>query len=341
MNEDKIQSSAEEEKAADSAAVAETVTDSNSNEDAKAEKQNEKPEKKGTLLKYLIFSFGIAWVLQAAAIFCASIGQTLIYTIILTISMFAPMAAVLLSGAGLKGMGFKPKLDKKHTPWFIFAWLSPMAFTILGAVVYYAILPSMLDMNGGYINAMSGVDIIEALKQQGMDYKLYIVIEAVSAISYGAFVNMVVGSIGEESGWRGYLYPELKKRLGRIGGLILGGVIWGLWHFPITFFAGYNYGTTYFGAPYLSMPVFCVFTVFFGILLDFIYERSGSIWAPALAHGAFNAAAGLPIMMLAAGGDVHMLLGPSPIGLVAGIPLIVAAAAVLIFSRNSVPPETD
>ena len=41
---------------------------------------------------------------------------------------------------------------------------------------------------------------------------------------------------GEEYGWRYYLQPFLQKKFGKRIGVILLGVIWGLWHLPINLF---------------------------------------------------------------------------------------------------------
>jgi membrane protease YdiL (CAAX protease family) len=41
---------------------------------------------------------------------------------------------------------------------------------------------------------------------------------------------LVVFSIGEEFGWRGFLQPRLAARYGVIGGSLRVGLVWGVWH---------------------------------------------------------------------------------------------------------------
>ena len=43
-----------------------------------------------------------------------------------------------------------------------------------------------------------------------------------------------IGALGEELGWRTYMYPKLEKLIGPAGSVIVGGIIWGIWHFPAT-----------------------------------------------------------------------------------------------------------
>ena len=41
------------------------------------------------------------------------------------------------------------------------------------------------------------------------------------------------------------MMPHLKAQLGLLNGRLLGGVIWGVWHWPLMLLVGYEYGTNY------------------------------------------------------------------------------------------------
>ncbi|MBX6384755.1 MAG: CPBP family intramembrane metalloprotease, partial [Microbispora sp.] len=74
--------------------------------------------------------------------------------------------------------------------------------------------------------------------------------------------------------------------------LVLSGVIWGLWHAPLTL-KGYNYPALGAGAA----PVFAGFCVLFGALLGWMRLRSRSVWPAVIAHGSLNALTGLALLL--------------------------------------------
>lgn len=48
-----------------------------------------------------------------------------------------------------------------------------------------------------------------------------------------AVLNLVLGPLGEEMGWRGLMQPALQPRFGWLGAAFLVGGIWFLWHLPL------------------------------------------------------------------------------------------------------------
>ena len=287
-----------------------------------------KESKQNTLTVYLLWAFLIAWALQIAAGLMYRRGNGMAYTALLSLSMFAPMLAAVLSGAGLRGMGWKPRFRGKLR-WVLAAWFGPAILGAAGAALYFLLVPQALDLNFSYIRAALGTEQIALMEAGGMTLTRYALDSCIAALTYAPLINMGF-AIGEEAGWRGVMYPALKRRLGTAGGRIAGGVIWGIWHWPIMILTGYEYGSNYWGAPVTGPLTFCVITIAMGILLDWLYEGSGSVWYPALCHGAINAFAGIPTLFLAPAYSNWLLLGPLMIGLIGGLPMIVTAAFLLL-----------
>lgn len=270
------------------------------------------------LTSFLLITFVSAWGLQLVGVFS---GNQMLFTVLLTVVMLTPLLAVLLTHRGLKkektGIAWKPGL-KKGWKWYLLTWWSPFLLTVVGSGFYYLLFPGRFDPGMGFLAAQ-----MEAVGSP-MPAGTLVLLQTVAALLYAPFVNMLF-ALGEEVGWRGYLTPALTERFGKRTALVLTGVIWGMFHWPIILLSGYEYGTGYWGAPWLGLLVMPVFTTAGGILLSWLYEKTGSIWGCALWHGAGNAVAGLPLYFLPAGATGY-LLGPTIAGPIAGLPLILWAA---------------
>ncbi|MBO4910474.1 MAG: CPBP family intramembrane metalloprotease [Lachnospiraceae bacterium] len=297
----------------------------------------EKSTKKQFIL-YMIATFGIAWVIQVAASLLAQKGNTLAFTALLSICMFAPTAGTLIARIPLKGMGFIPKLRGKVRFVFLALW-TPLVITTLGAILYFIVFPDRYDPN---LTALASTVPEAAMAQYeaaGLSIMSLAVISLIGAITYAPFINMLL-ALGEEIGWRGAMYPYLKDRFGTTPGRIIGGIIWGMWHWPVMLLAGYEYGTDYPGAPFLGLFAFALFAAVIGIIEDYYYEKTGVIWIPALFHGAINA---LNIFCYLSKMEYmdQMIFGPHVIGLISGIPALILAIVLCILSgKNKTVKET-
>jgi len=101
---------------------------------------------------------------------------------------------------------------------------------------------------------------------------------------------------GEEFGWRGYLQRRLLAER-PLAAAVATGLIWGVWHYPLIL-AGYQYPDD----RLLGLLLFPVSTVLLSIILSYIQERAGSVWAVSLAHAATNAVGGSLTSLLFFGG---------------------------------------
>lgn len=280
--------------------------------------------------KYLIWTFSIAWAIQIGVTFLYRNGLVVIGQLIMALMMFTPLLGALLSGRGLSGMGWKPHIKGRVKPLLI-AWLMPMILTAIGTAMYFAVFPEHFDLSGDYLAVKGGAEALAQIEAQGVPYSIYVIASVIGCLTYAPIINMFL-AVGEEAGWRGFLYPQLKEKFGKKKGLLIGGVIWGIWHWPLMWLIGYEYGTDYVGFPIIGMLIFCIFTIAVGIICDRLYEKSGSIWIPSILHGAVNAAGTVPMAVCIVNTGSAVLLGPAPIGLLAGIPFVIFAA--ILFGKS-------
>ncbi len=290
---------------------------------------------KTQVVKYLVWTFALAYAIQFGAAYIYKHVNVMAGQLIVAAMMYVPMLGVVLSGAKLNGMGWKPQI-RKNIKTILIAWFSPIILTAVGAALYFLVFPGHFDLTGEYVVMSAGAEALKQMEAQGLSYPMAVLISAAGSLTYAPLINMLA-ALGEEVGWRGFLYPQLKTKCGRRKGWLLGGAIWGAWHWPLIWLIGYEYGAAagntagYAGFPVTGMLLFCVITAGLGILHDWLYEKSGSIWLPALFHGTFNAAATLPQTVCLTNTGTVRLLGPAPNGIIAGLPLL--AIAVVLFFR--------
>ena len=288
---------------------------------------------KSKVIKYLAWTFGLAYVIQVGAAYVCNNVNAVFGRLIIAAMMFVPAIGVLLSGNSLRDMGWKPQI-RKNIKNILIAWFSPIVLTAVGALLYFLIFPGHFDISGEYLTVSAGPEVLKQMEEQGVTYSMYIAINAVAATTYAPLINMIP-ALGEEIGWRGFLYPQLKTRFGRKKGYLLGGFIWGAWHWPLIWLIGYEYGASaanpsgYVGFPISGMLVFSIVTTGLGIMHARLYEKSESIWLPALFHGAFNAAATLPLSICLTNTGNARLLGPASNGIIAALPFLIIGAVML------------
>lgn len=124
--------------------------------------------------------------------------------------------------------------------------------------------------------------------------------------------------LGEELGWRGFMTPRLVALFGRRG-VLVGGVIWGLWHVPGIVLLGYNYPEH----PWMGVLVFCAICTVLSVLFSYSMQRGRSVLTPALQHGVLNQLAVLG--MLSVDKDSWVDVFHAPTGLLMLAVLIPAA----------------
>lgn len=139
---------------------------------------------------------------------------------------------------------------------------------------------------------------------------------------------MAINTIGEEFGWRGYMNQKLELLFGTTGTVIIGGIIWGLWHAELTV-AGHNFGTDYPGYPYMGIIYMCISCTFLGIILMWLTKKTNSIYPTAIMH-AMNNYGGATTMQFFLSGIPEGYEVNVPEIMLLDIPMNVAAIVVFV-----------
>ena len=288
---------------------------------------------------FLAFAFGIAWAVALVVALTGGFenspplapGSSITVAIVLVASiyMWAPALANILTrvitGEGFVNTWLRPKF-RKGWPYWLLAWFLPAILTVLGGAVFFLLFPDTFDRN---------MDAITLSMPAGLNMNKWAFFGLMTL--QAAIISPLVNSIatfGEEFGWRGYLLQKLLP-LGKRRALLLLGVIWGAWHWPLTA-QGHNYGLEYAGFPWLGMLMMVWFTTGLGIIFSWMTLRGRSVWPAVIGHAAVNGIGGLALIL--ARGQPNLLLGPSPVGIIGGIFFTLFAAWILL-SPKALPEQ--
>ncbi len=250
------------------------------------------------LMTFLIVAFGISWILFFAPMLLVNLdAQTrqLASLGLISLGMWGPGIGALIATRWIEGKSFRSlrlnTLGSKRM--YLWAWLLPPALSILGGLFTILFGVAQFDPDLTLIRtSMVGAPGAENINP-------WIVVLAQSAFTFtlAPLINILF-ALGEELGWRGYLLPKLLP-LGQWRAVLISGVIWGVWHAPVIV-QGQNYP----GYPVLGIFMMIVFCILLGTILSWLYLNVRSPWIAALAHGAINASAGLPVLFFKQGFDM-------------------------------------
>jgi membrane protease YdiL (CAAX protease family) len=131
---------------------------------------------------------------------------------------------------GAKSLNFKPRIDR----WLALSFLIPSLILLL---------------------TEKTLTILGNPYQSSIFNKGYIFIIAI--------LTTVIGSVGEEIGWRGFMQTEATKELGPFKSSIVTGLLWGLWHVSKIWQAGF-----------ISYIIFAINMIPMSIIMGYVFHKS-------------------------------------------------------------------
>ncbi|MFI7643080.1 CPBP family intramembrane glutamic endopeptidase [Nonomuraea sp. NPDC049400] len=100
-------------------------------------------------------------------------------------------------------------------------------------------------------------------------------------------VQLVIGALGEEPGWRGYALPRLQHRYGAFPAAVILGLMWGGWHLPL--FVSSAWAGPKGGGDLGTIAQFLLLTTVLTIFMTWVFNSTGgSLLIMVLLHDAFN-----------------------------------------------------
>jgi len=286
--------------------------------------KQEKLAAKKRLIIFIALTIFITWIVFLLIPICGLTYGNGFSVVILAAAMFVPalcnILTRLITKEGFINMNLYPHF-KGHMRDYLLVYFGPTVLLFLSGVVYFLIFPGSFDPELTALNKL-----VASSGNQGLTASTFLIVQVLIFVVIGPIVN-IIPTMGEELGWRGYLLPKLRIFLSDRTALIITGAIWGIWHLPIIVM-GHNYGTSYWGYPWLGILSMIVFCVVLGIIEGFISIKLQSVIPAAMIHSTVNAGAALPIYLLR--GSYNTLLGPAITGFIGGLPFIVLAVILLI-----------
>jgi membrane protease YdiL (CAAX protease family) len=161
----------------------------------------------------------------------------------------------------------------------------------------------------------------------------------VTAFLPNVLTGLLIPSLGEEPGWRGFALPRLQKDFGPMLGTLILGTLHGIWHLPALF-------TPLLGP--FSWDSFLTF-VLTAAAGTFIYtwvfnNTRGSVWIAILLHASSNAASNLVGSLIPEGVELTGWQSALNAGWLNVIAFSLAAVLLIIFTRGKLgyrPEQLD
>ncbi len=199
------------------------------------------------------------------------------------LSMFLPAVSVLIVSVTMKEA---PRIRWDRLP---LRYL-PLALFLIPGVLHAVMLPLMSIVNG----PIQWQDWL-TLQADGLfhtpdsrGWGTLTTQALIGRIAINALAGLLIVSflaLFEEVGWRGWLLPRMKDRIGGRRAVVAVSLIWALWHIPFQLSGIQHIDGVSPVRLALTLPLG---TAAAGLIIGWLWLRTESIWLAAIAHGAMN-----------------------------------------------------
>ena len=159
----------------------------------------------------------------------------------------------------LKRLGFR----SSKLIYILLGIFIPLVYLLIPYLIYWQIYPDNFAYHGVALNLI--------LK------------DIMPAMTLGIFFSLV-SALGEELGWRGFMVPALRERIGLKKTLFVTSIFWCCWHLPLLIWGGYMDQCPL----WYRLPAFILCVMPIGIICGLLTVESDSVWPAAFLHAAHN-----------------------------------------------------
>ena len=200
-------------------------------------------------------------------------------------SMLIPAIAVII----MKYV-FNASVSKNHKTKLSFGWVL-MALLLMPFVIHAICLPLFAFLNNSSLPWQSWLTPNKEgfyISPEDRGWGTLTFYELLFRVLINLITGIIIVSLlafFEEIGWRAWMLPRLIKRFDIKKGVVIGAVIWAVWHIPfilsgITYFKGVS--------RYLVVLINPLGIFGAGIIISWFWLKTKSIVVVSLAHGALN-----------------------------------------------------
>jgi len=232
------------------------------------------PSSPRRLITFLLLTLGLSAIFWYLIISAGTLGaRGGLYVIGLMWSPgVAAMLTVLIYQGNLRGLGWGWGKSRYQ----VTSYLLPLGYA---AVVY---VPVWLLGLGG-LDPSRAQNVASRWGFEGASTLVALLVFLVLAGTLG-MIQSCITALGEEIGWRGFLVPELAKRMSFAKVSLVSGLIWAFWHYPVILLADYRGATP----RWYSLACFTVTVVGISFAYAWLRLKSGSLWTGMWLHASHN-----------------------------------------------------
>lgn len=220
-------------------------------------------QEKYQLPAFFIITYAISSAIVGLAVLVGNIDLT-IFAVLGTTLTAILLTSIVSGKSGVRQLFARQSERRVGLRWYLISIFlaSIIAYAAIGIDVILGLHPEIYCCIQGFIDFHS-------------DLSLY----------FPAIIIILLISIGEEFGWRGFALPRLQARFSAITASIILGLLHGMWHYP-AFLAGTG---TLEGVPFFWFMMWVMPST---ILMTWVYNNTRRVLVAILFHSGSNAAFG-------------------------------------------------